>query len=250
VLTESLPSSNEEEKAKRYYDDMLDHVTCPQWKEFLVAESKKEYFVKLLDFLNSEHDNSKIIFPTKEDIFTAFNFCPLDKIKVVILGQDPYHNVDQAHGLSFSVRKGITIPPSLSNIYKELSTDIPEFTAPNHGNLTKWAEQGVFMLNTVLTVQAHLANSHANKGWEILTNNVIKMINAKKERLVFLLWGKHAQQKDQYITKMKHCVLKSSHPSPFSCHSGFFGSKPFSGSNKYLQKHKIEPIDWKVICNE
>ena len=218
----------------------------PSWLAVLGDEFSKDYMVQLRQFLKNEKQAGHKIYPKGSDIFNAFNTTPFDKVEVVILGQDPYHGENQAHGLSFSVQKGITVPPSLRNIYKELLTDIPGFTIPTHGDLTAWAEQGVLLLNASLTVQAGLSGSHQKKGWEEFTDNVIKTISDKKEGIIFILWGSFAQAKAELIDKTKHHIIKSPHPSPFSAERGFFGSKPFSKTNEILIKEGKTPIDWQV----
>jgi uracil-DNA glycosylase len=218
----------------------------PSWLEVLGDEFGKDYMVQLRQFLKNEKQAGRKIYPKGGDIFNAFNTTPFDKVEVVILGQDPYHGENQAHGLSFSVQKGITIPPSLRNIYKELHTDIPGFTIPNHGDLTEWAEQGVLLLNASLTVQAGLPGSHQKKGWEEFTDNVIKTISDKREGIVFILWGSFAQAKAELIDKTKHYIIKSPHPSPFSAERGFFGSKPFSKTNEILNAQGKPMIDWQT----
>jgi uracil-DNA glycosylase len=190
-----------------------------------------------------------MVFPRGSQIFSAFNLTPIDKVKLVIIGQDPYHGPGQAHGLCFSVQHGVKIPPSLLNIYKELKTDV-EFEIPKHGNLEYWAEQGVFLINATLTVRANAAGSHQNKGWEIFTDIVISKLNEKCNNLVFLLWGRYAQAKEKIIDPSKHLVLKAAHPSPLSAYNGFFGCKHFSKSNDYLQKHGKTPIDWQIPFND
>jgi uracil-DNA glycosylase len=200
----------------------------------------------LKKFLKQEKDAGRKVYPKGADIFNAFNKTPFDKLEVVILGQDPYHGESQAHGLSFSVQKGVTIPPSLRNIYKELQTDIPGFKIPDHGNLTEWAKQGVLLLNASLTVQAGIPGSHQKKGWEEFTDNVIKTISDKKQGVVFILWGAFAQAKAELIDTTKHHIIKSPHPSPFSADRGFFGSKPFSKTNEILKKGGKTPIDWQI----
>lgn len=214
------------------------------WLEALSGEFRKPYYKKLYDTVNQEY-STRQIFPPAEDIFNAFSYTPLKKVKVVILGQDPYHNVGQAHGLCFSVKKGVEIPPSLVNIYKELNDDLG-CRIPEHGCLTKWAEQGVLMLNTVLTVRAHQANSHRNIGWEEFTDAAIEVLNQQDRPNVFILWGAPAQRKEKMLTNKKHLILKAPHPSPLSAYRGFFGSKPFSQTNQYLTEHGIEPIDWSI----
>ncbi len=216
------------------------------WLEVLGDEFDKNYMVQLRQFLKNEKLANSKIYPKGSDIFNAFNKTPFDKVKVVILGQDPYHGENQAHGLSFSVQKGITIPPSLRNIYKELVTDIPGFKIPNHGDLTEWAEQGVLLLNATLTVKAGMPASHQKKGWEEFTDKVIKTISDKKEGVVFILWGAFAQAKAELIDKTKHHIIKSPHPSPFSADRGFFGSKPFSKTNEILKKEGKKTIDWQI----
>ncbi|WP_131537340.1 uracil-DNA glycosylase [Pedobacter nototheniae] len=218
----------------------------PGWLAVLNQEFEKDYMIKLKAFLQDEKQNNKVIYPKGADIFNALNTTPFDEVKVVILGQDPYHGVGQAHGLSFSVQRGMTVPPSLKNIYKELQTDIEGFKTPNHGNLTHWAEQGVLLLNATLTVRASEAGSHQNQGWEIFTDEIIKALSQKREHLVFLLWGKYAQQKAALIDEKKHYVLTAAHPSPFSAYNGFFGSKHFSKTNQLLIQNNITPIDWQL----
>jgi uracil-DNA glycosylase len=217
------------------------------WLEVLSDEFEKDYMLKLRQFLKEEKQAGKIIYPKGGDIFNAFAKTPFNEVKVVILGQDPYHGPNQAHGLSFSVQRGIPTPPSLQNIYKELATDIPGFTIPKTGDLTEWAEQGVLLLNATLTVQAAMAGSHQKKGWEKFTDTVIKTISDKKEGVVFILWGAYAQSKNVLIDETKHLVIKSTHPSPLAVsRGGFFGSKPFSKTNTYLQQHSEKPIDWNI----
>jgi uracil-DNA glycosylase len=218
----------------------------PSWLKVLGEEFDKQYMVTLKKFLKEEKDAGNKIYPKGADIFNAFNTTPFDKVEVVLLGQDPYHGEHQAHGLSFSVQKGITIPPSLKNIYKELSTDITDFVAPQHGDLTKWAEQGVLLLNASLTVRAGMPGSHQKKGWETFTDTVIKTVSDKKEGIVFILWGAFAQAKAELIDTSKHHIIKSPHPSPFSADRGFFGSKPFSKTNEILVKEGKKPIEWQI----
>ncbi len=222
-------------------------IEDPIWQEILNDELSKPYIKELKSFLLNHEQKGFSIFPQKNEIFNAFNFTPFNAIKVVILGQDPYHGKDQAHGLSFSVRKGIKVPPSLKNIYKELSTDIENFKIPNHGDLTYWAKQGVLLLNATLTVSANQAGSHQNMGWERFTDQVISEISAKKSGIIFLLWGKFAQQKQNLIDTAKHHVLKAAHPSPFSAYNGFFGSKHFSKTNDILKKQGLKPINWQIL---
>ncbi len=214
------------------------------WNRYLGCEYTKPYFSQLLLFLNDQFSNS-VVFPSMDNIFTAFYLTPLEKIKVVILGQDPYHGDGQAQGLAFSVPEGMPLPPSLRNILLEYHDDLG-YVMPTSGDLCKWAEEGVFLLNTVLTVRAGEAHSHKGKGWETFTDAVIKLISDKKENVVFILWGKPAQDKSKLIDESKHLILKAPHPSPLSSYRGFFGSKPFSKSNAYLIEHGINEIDWKL----
>jgi len=218
----------------------------PGWLSVLEQEFEKEYMINLKSFLKAEKDAGVNIYPKNADIFNALNTTPFDKVKVVILGQDPYHGAGQAHGLSFSVQRGVSVPPSLKNIYKELENDIEWFKAPNHGHLTHWAEQGVLLLNSTLTVRASTPGSHQNRGWEVFTDEIIKAISQKLEHVVFLLWGKYAQQKATLIDQKKHYVLTSAHPSPFSAHTGFLGSRPFSKTNQLLIQNNLKPIDWNL----
>ena len=215
------------------------------WKEVLKQEFKKDYFLQIATFLKAEKLSGKTIYPPGGLIFNAFNTTPFDRLKVVILGQDPYHGPGQAHGLSFSVPKGIPPPPSLINIFKELNNDIG-MPIPSHGNLTHWAEQGVMLLNASLTVRANEPMSHAKIGWAEFTNAVIEKISAQKEHTVFLLWGKFAQEKISLVDETKHLVLKAAHPSPFSADKGFFGCKHFSKTNAWLGSKGIDPIDWNL----
>ncbi len=213
------------------------------WDPYLGEEFEKPYMKELQTFLNAEIAMGKKIYPEENRIFEAFRLTSFEKVKVVIIGQDPYHGAGQAHGLSFSVQKGIPFPPSLKNIFKELISDTghPE---PTHGCLEKWAEQGVLLLNAVLTVENGLAGSHHNKGWETFTDKVIDVLNREKSNLVFILWGSPAQKKAAKVDGAKHLVLKSVHPSPLSFYRGFLGSKPFSSTNEFLKKKGITPIDW------
>ncbi|MEL7533707.1 MAG: uracil-DNA glycosylase [Bacteroidota bacterium] len=215
------------------------------WKKALWDEFAKPYFVELKNFLLSERQAKMTVFPPAKLIFNAFNTTPFDKVKVVVIGQDPYHGPGQAHGLSFSVPQGIKAPPSLKNIYKELATDV-DFTIPNHGNLESWAEQGVLMLNSMLTVRAHTPASHQKKGWETFTSVAIQKLNEQREGIVFLLWGRYAQQKGMIIDPAKHHVLKAAHPSPFAAHNGFFGCQHFSKTNALLKQQGKSPINWQV----
>jgi uracil-DNA glycosylase len=213
------------------------------WKQVLKQEFTKTYFQQIATFLKTEKMAGKTIYPPGNLIFHAFEKTPFDQVKVVILGQDPYHGAGQAHGLSFSVQKGITAPPSLGNIYKELLSDTGT-PIPNHGNLERWAGQGVLLLNAVLTVRANEPASHSKIGWMEFTDMVIRKLSDQRSNLVFLLWGKFAQEKQSLVDETKHCVLKAAHPSPFSADKGFFGCKHFSKTNEYLMKHGIEAIDW------
>lgn len=212
------------------------------WKEVLDDEFEKEYFKKLSLLVRNAYVNGTV-FPPPQLVFNAFTQCPFDNVKVVILGQDPYHGPHQAHGLSFSVPDGVSIPPSLQNIYKELEKDLG-IEIPKSGNLERWAQQGVLLLNATLTVEAGKAGSHQGLGWETFTDEVIKKIGEDRENIVFLLWGKYAQEKGIHIDTSRHLVLTAAHPSPFSAYNGFFGSRHFSKTNLYLKKHKIEPIEW------
>jgi len=215
----------------------------PNWKKVLQKEFNEEYFSKLTEFVKEEYQKSTV-YPPAKFIFNAFELTPFDKVKVVILGQDPYHGENQANGLAFSVNDGITPPPSLVNIYKEIASDLGQKTINKNGNLENWAKQGVLMLNATLTVQSHMAGSHQNKGWEKFTDAVIKILSEQKENLVFILWGGYAQKKGSVIDESKHLVIKSAHPSPLSAYNGFFGSKPFSQTNAYLIFNDKEPINW------
>ena len=214
------------------------------WLDEIQDEFKKPYYKELYQFVRDEYSKA-VIYPPADDIFNAMHFTPLSKVKVLLLGQDPYHNVGQAHGLCFSVKKGVDIPPSLVNIYKELHDDLG-CTIPSHGCLTKWAEQGVLMLNTVLTVRAHQANSHRGIGWEEFTDAAILALNSQDRPIVFILWGAPAQRKKRMLTNPKHLILEAPHPSPLAAYRGFFGSKPFSQTNAFLEKNGIEPIDWQI----
>lgn len=214
------------------------------WNDLLNNEFSKDYYLKLRQFLINEYNNTTI-YPDKYNIFNALHFTPYKDVKVVILGQDPYHGPNQAHGLSFSVNPGVPIPPSLLNIYKELKADLGCYI-PNNGFLKKWADQGVLLLNTSLTVRAGEANSHKNKGWEIFTDKIISLINEKEDPVVFLLWGNNAIRKKELITNKKHLILTSAHPSPLSASRGFFGSKPFSKTNSFLISVNKTPIDWQI----
>lgn len=218
----------------------------PGWLAVLHNEFEKDYMKNLRAFLQKEKEQGKIVYPKNGDIFNAFNTTPWDKVEVVILGQDPYHGPNQAHGLSFSVQKGVALPPSLRNIYKELLTDIPGFKMPSHGNLEGWAKQGVLLLNATLTVRAGEAGSHQRQGWETFTDTVISKLSEQKNGLVFILWGSYAQSKIPLIDQSKHHIIKSVHPSPMSVERGFWGSKPFSKANTYLVKEGKKTIDWQI----
>ena len=219
----------------------------PSWKEALKNEFTKPYFLEIVTFLKIEKNNGKTIYPPGPLIFNAFNQTPFDKVKVVILGQDPYHNPGQAHGLSFSVPNGIKPPPSLVNMYKEIQKDIDIAMPIGYGNLTKWAEQGVLLLNAILTVRANEPASHAKNGWMNFTDAVITKISDEKKGVIFLLWGKFAQEKQLLIDETKHFVLKAAHPSPFSADKGFFGCKHFSKTNELLTNQGLTPINWKLL---
>lgn len=214
----------------------------PTWKAQLAPEFEKPYFEQLAEFVRQEY-RTRQIFPPAKLIFNAFDLCPFDRVKVVIIGQDPYHGIGQAHGLSFSVNENTDIPPSLRNIYKEIHDDLGIDPLP-HGNLERWARQGVLLLNATLTVRANMAGSHQGRGWEQFTDCAIRTLAAQREHIVFMLWGNYAQQKAQFIDPDKHLILRSVHPSPLSASRGWFGSKHFSQANAYLVRHGIEPIDW------
>ena len=214
------------------------------WVSVLGDEFRKPYYVDLYKFVKQEYDTTQV-FPPADDIFNAFHLTPLSEVKVVILGQDPYHNVGQAHGLCFSVKPDVEIPPSLMNIYQELHDDLGCYI-PNNGYLVKWAEQGVLMLNTVLTVRAHRANSHQGKGWEEFTDAAIRALNQQDRPIVFILWGRPAQMKKSMLNNPNHLILEAPHPSPLSAFRGFFGSRPFSQTNDFLKEHGLEPIDWQI----
>jgi len=212
------------------------------WKKVLQDEFEKPYFAQLTNFVREEYKTKKI-FPPGNMIFSAFDHCPFDKVKVVIIGQDPYHNDGQAHGLCFSVNTGVDFPPSLINIFKEIERDLGKPT-PTSGNLERWADQGVLLLNATLTVQAHLAGSHQGRGWETFTDAVIRKVAEEKEHVVFMLWGNYAQQKGAVVDGQKHLVLKSVHPSPLSAYRGFIGCGHFSAANEYLTSKGLSPINW------
>ena len=214
------------------------------WKTHLEPEFEKNYFRTLTEFVRSEYSQYQI-FPPGKLIFNAFNLCPFDKVKVVIIGQDPYHGPGQAHGLCFSVNDGVAFPPSLVNIFKEIKEDIGT-PAPSTGNLTRWAEQGVLLLNATLTVRAHQAGSHQRRGWEEFTDAAIRALNAQDRPIVFILWGRPAQMKKAMLNNPNHLILEAPHPSPLSAYRGFFGSRPFSKTNNFLKEHGVEPIDWQI----
>lgn len=216
------------------------------WHEAIGEQRQQGYFQDLLARVQAQREQGVTIYPPLSEVFNAFKLTEFNQVRVVILGQDPYHGPEQAHGLAFSVKPHVAIPPSLRNIYKELAQDIPGFVIPQHGDLRHWAEQGVLLLNTVLTVQAGQAHSHASWGWETFTDAVVAQLNAQTENLVFLLWGSHAQKKGSMIDRHKHLVLSSAHPSPLSAHRGFLGNRHFSQTNQYLQEHGFAPIDWQV----
>jgi len=215
------------------------------WKKALTDEFNSAYFKELKNFLIEEKAKGKNIFPPGPQIFNAFNSTPFEDVRVVIIGQDPYHGKGQAHGLCFSVNKGITIPPSLKNIYKELESDL-HCSIPNHGDLSVWAKQGVLLLNAILTVQESKPGSHRNKGWEQFTNAAISKLSEKRKHLVFLLWGRFAQEKEALIDSSRHLILKATHPSPFSADRGFFGCRHFSKCNEYLEQKGIESVNWQI----
>jgi uracil-DNA glycosylase len=219
-------------------------ILVNDWNELLLGESNKEYYLKLKCYIKEEYDKSQI-YPQVQDIFNSLKYTAYKDANVVILGQDPYHGHNQAHGLSFSVKCGVSTPPSLLNIYKELNNDLGCYI-PNNGFLKKWADQGVLLLNTVLTVRSGEANSHKNKGWEHYTDTIISLLNDKKSPIVFILWGNNAQAKQSLVTNPIHLIIKSAHPSPLSAYRGFFNSNPFSTTNKFLISVKKKPIDWQI----
>ena len=223
---------------------MKDGPIANDWLEPLAPEFKKPYYAKLYRTIREEY-TTRQIFPDSQDIFNAFSLTPLSEVKVVILGQDPYHNIGQAHGLCFSVKPEVEIPPSLVNIYQELQSDLGCYI-PDNGYLVKWAEQGVLLLNTVLTVRAHEANSHRGIGWEEFTDAAIRILNQQDRAIVFMLWGRPAQMKKSMLTNPKHLVLEAPHPSPLSAYRGFFGCRHFSRANAFLEDHGIRPIDWQI----
>jgi uracil-DNA glycosylase len=221
---------------------MADVKIEQSWKEKLDEEFEKPYFETLADFVRAEYKKARI-YPPGSQIFAAFDTCPFDRVKVVILGQDPYHGPKQANGLAFSVSEAVPVPPSLRNIYKELEDDLG-VKPPSSGDLERWAQQGVLLLNATLTVRQRAAGSHQGKGWEIFTDAVIRILSEQKQHLVFILWGAYAQRKGAMIDRARHLVLESPHPSPLSAAGGFFGSKPFSRANAYLEQHGEQPIEW------
>ncbi|WP_282956149.1 uracil-DNA glycosylase [Neisseria canis] len=224
----------------------MNRIFMQTWKEAIGTEKEAPYFRHILNTVKAERQAGQIIYPPAGDVFNAFKATEFDRVKVVILGQDPYHGAGQAHGLAFSVRPEVHIPPSLQNIYKELAADIEGFQMPRHGYLQGWAEQGVLLLNTVLTVRAGQAHSHASLGWEQFTDCVIHRLNDQREHLVFMLWGSHAQKKGAFIDRNRHLVLTAPHPSPLSAHRGFLGCRHFSQANAYLKAHGQTPIEWQI----
>ncbi|MBQ2639652.1 MAG: uracil-DNA glycosylase [Bacilli bacterium] len=215
-----------------------------KWDEILKEELKKEYFEELMDFVKKEY-KEKTIYPKQSEVFNAFRYTDFDNVKVVILGQDPYHGPNQAEGLSFSVSNEVLKPPSLKNIFKELESDL-KIPFPKHNSLKPWAKEGVLLLNAVLTVEEHKPTSHKDKGWEKFTDDIIKIINKKETPVVFILWGAYARKKKELITNPTHLVIESAHPSPFSAYNGFFGSRPFSKANEFLKKNNIKEINWNI----
>ena len=215
-----------------------------KWDNILNEEYNKDYFKNLIDFVKKEY-KEKTIYPKQNEVFNAFRYTDFDNVKVVILGQDPYHGPNQAEGLSFSVSNEVLKPPSLKNIFKELESDL-KIPFPEHNSLKPWAKQGVLLLNAVLTVEEHKPTSHKDKGWETFTNSVIKILNKREKPIVFILWGSYARAKKEFITNPKHYIIESAHPSPFSARNGFFGSKPFSKPNEFLRKNDIKEINWRV----
>lgn len=215
----------------------------PSWKEVLKEEFGKDYFKTLTEFVKSEYQHA-VVYPPPKNIFRAFELCPFDTVEVVILGQDPYHGPKQANGLCFAVSEGVSLPPSLQNIFKEIESDLGQLVKNRSGDLERWGKQGVLLLNATLTVRVRTAGSHQGKGWEEFTDAVIRQLSEKRENLVFILWGNYAKAKGAHIDRTKHLVIESAHPSPFSAANGFFGSKPFSKTNAYLVEHNKKPIDW------
>ncbi|KAG0299625.1 hypothetical protein BGZ98_009899 [Dissophora globulifera] len=243
-LLKGLP--DEKRELLRLEQDTVDAT----WLRALQSEFTKPYFIELKKFLKQEDTANQKVFPPKPDIYSWSRFTPLPTVRVVILGQDPYHGDNQAHGLCFSVKKPVRPPPSLLNMFKLLETDIPGFKIPDHGYLESWARQGVLMVNSAMTVRAHQANSHKGKGWEKLLDAVVKTVNDQRRNVVFLLWGKDAQNRGVLIDKKKHLVLQSVHPSPLSAHRGFFDSQHFSKANKYLEEHGQQPINWNSLVDD
>lgn len=229
-------------------DSQREETGVLTWKDVIGSEKEQAYFMDTLATVRAEREAGKVIYPPATEVFNAFKLTELDDVKVVILGQDPYHGPDQAHGLCFSVLPGVRTPPSLVNIYKEMQRDLPGFVTPHHGFLESWAKQGVLLLNTVLTVQAGQAHSHAHLGWETFTDRVIERINAHCQGVVFLLWGAHAQKKGRFIDRSRHHVLSAPHPSPLSAHRGFIGCGHFSEANRLLVQQGRNPIDWLSVC--
>ena len=230
----------------RYQQGFYVMTTPLTWHDVIGAEKEKPYFQQILSQVAQQRQAGKIIYPPQEDVFNAFRFTPFENVNVVILGQDPYHGPNQAHGLSFSVRPGVPAPPSLVNMYKELEQEYPDFKRPNHGYLESWAQQGVLLLNTVLTVEKGQAHSHANYGWEVFTDAVIEQINQRREGVIFLLWGAHAQKKGRFIDTNKHFILKAPHPSPLSAHRGFLGCGHFKQTNNLLAQQGRTHINWQL----
>ncbi|MCK8044545.1 uracil-DNA glycosylase [Shewanella sp. 1CM18E] len=221
-------------------------MTATTWADFIAEQQQQDYFSTLQQFVSAERTAGKVIFPPVNEVFAAFDATPLDKVRVVLIGQDPYHGPNQAHGLCFSVKKGVKTPPSLVNMYKELASDIEGFTIPEHGNLSSWAEQGILMLNTVLTVEQGKAHSHAKSGWETFTANALELLNQQTQPIIFVLWGAHAIKKGKGIKAQQHEVISGPHPSPLSAYRGFFGCKHFSHINQLLQARGEAPINWQV----
>jgi uracil-DNA glycosylase len=225
-------------------DALTAGLRCDEWRKLLSSDFSKPYLATLATSVEKERKKAQV-FPPAADVWNAFNLTSFGSLRVVILGQDPYHNVGQAHGLCFSVRPGTMVPPSLKNIYKELATDVPGFRPPSHGNLEAWAKQGVLLLNATMTVEAHKANSHAKLGWQTFTDNVVQLINVRAENIVFILWGQFAQKKGARISRTRHHVIEAAHPSPLSV-TKFMGCKVFSKANAYLEKKGKKPIDWQL----
>lgn len=221
------------------------NILCPSWKRLLSDELNKDYIQNLSHFLDEEEKSGKEIYPPREEIFSALEVTPLEKVRVVILGQDPYHGPGQAHGLAFSVKPGIAQPPSLKNIFKELESD-QGISLPSHGNLSAWAKEGVLLLNTVLTVEKGNAGSHQGRGWEKFTDKIVELLNHEKDQLVFILWGAPAQKKARNVDNSKHYIISSPHPSPLSCYRGFFGSRPFGRTNDFFREKGLPLINWNI----